>query len=255
MKVKYYGTRGSIPTPGKDTIIYGGNTPCVKVETETTLIILDCGTGLKKLGDELMSTEFSKGKGEVHIFISHFHWDHIQGVPFFAPAYLAGNSIFFYGGKNVNQTIEEVLIKQQEYINFPVELGELPAIIRFIELTDGQEINIKDVNIKARKLNHPGGVFGFRIENKGKVLVYATDTEHFSVLDWRLLDLAKGADILIYDSAFSPEEYEKVTDRIMDILKDNQEQQRLRKNSAAYFDNHAAPIKVGEYILSQLKQL
>ena len=208
MKIKYYGTRGSIPTPGADTVKYGGNTSCVSIQTETDLIILDAGSGLRLLGIDLMDNGQMKGDGHCSFFFSHVHWDHIQGIPFFLPAYIKGNCFDFYGSPNVNTSLKDVLVHQQQFLNFPVEFGEMPATSTFSALKDGETVNIGSAEVTGKKLQHPGGVFAYRVEEKGKSIVYATDTEHYSVMDWRLVELAKEADVLIYDCNFTPEEYE-----------------------------------------------
>lgn len=208
MKIKYYGTRGSIPTPGADTVKYGGNTSCVSIQTETDLIILDAGSGLRLLGIDLMDNGQMKGDGHCSFFFSHVHWDHIQGIPFFLPAYIKGNCFDFYGSPNVDTSMQDVLVHQQQFLNFPIEFGEMPVTSNFSALKDGETVKIGSAEVTGKKLQHPGGVFAYRVEEKGKSIVYATDTEHYSVLDWRLVELAKGADILIYDCNFTPEEYE-----------------------------------------------
>ncbi len=207
MKIKYYGTRGSIPTPGPTTVKYGGNTSCVSIKAGEDYIILDAGSGLRQFGLDLMQKGFFEGKGKCSFFFSHVHWDHIQGIPFFLPAYIKGNNFNLYGTPNVHTTLEDVMAHQQHYLNFPVEFKEMPATFNFCDLKDGETVTIGDTTITNKKLNHPGGVFAYRVEQGGKSMVYATDTEHYSVLDWRLVDLCKEADLLIYDCNFTPEEY------------------------------------------------
>ena len=207
MKIKYYGTRGSIPTPGPTTVKYGGNTSCVSVETDGRQLILDAGSGLRQLGLDLMQKGFFKGEGRCSFFLSHVHWDHIQGIPFFLPAYIKGNSFDFYGTPNINTTLEDVLAHQQHYLNFPVEFKEMPATFNFFDLGDGETVNLDSISVTSKKLNHPGGVFAYRVEHSGKSMVFATDTEHYSALDWRLVELCKDADLLIYDCNFTPDEY------------------------------------------------
>jgi phosphoribosyl 1,2-cyclic phosphodiesterase len=179
------------------------------IQAGERVIILDAGTGIRLLGQDLMKAEFGKGKGEATIFFSHNHWDHIQGFPFFLPAYVPGNKFHIYGPQNIHFTLEDSLAGQQEHSYFPVELKEMPSDITFHELKMGEEVNLGAVKIINQRLGHPGGVFAYRIESEGKSFVYATDTEHYAVIDWRLLELAKNADILAYDSMYTPEEYEK----------------------------------------------
>ncbi|MBW1739704.1 MAG: MBL fold metallo-hydrolase [Deltaproteobacteria bacterium] len=207
MKLKYYGVRGSIPTPGLHTVKYGGNTPCVAIWNADNLMILDGGTGLRVLGDDLMNTSFGRGQGEGTFLFSHLHWDHIQGFPFFKPAYIAGNLFKLYGPSHVDVTLEDAMRQQQQYQNFPVLMEDMPAAFTFTELKEGQTLEVNGMEITNRRLNHPGGVFAYRISSQGKSIVYATDTEHDSVLDPKLLELADNADILIYDTTYTPEQY------------------------------------------------
>ena len=207
MKIKYYGVRGSIPTPGPHTVKYGGNTPCVAIWSADNLVILDGGTGLRVLGDELMNTSFGHGQGQGTFLFSHLHWDHIQGFPFFKPAYIPGNFFKLYGPSHVDQTLEDAMRQQQQYQNFPILMEDMPATFTFTELTEGQILDINGVEITNRRLNHPGGVFAYRISSQGKSVVYATDTEHYSALDPRVLELADHAEVLIYDATYTPEQY------------------------------------------------
>jgi phosphoribosyl 1,2-cyclic phosphodiesterase len=207
MKIKYYGVRGSVPAPGRHTIHYGGNTPCVAVWCGPELIILDAGTGIRILGDELMQGEFGQGKGRAAILISHTHWDHIQGFPFFLPGYVKGNNIELHGILQINKSLEIAMHHQQQYQNFPVLLSQMPSNIRFSAVQEGEVLSIGQVRIKNAELNHPGGCIGYRIEHNGRSLVYATDTEHYNTVDLRLLTLARGADVMIYDTMYTAEEY------------------------------------------------
>ena len=207
MKVKYYGVRGSIPAPGSHTMKYGGNTLCVAVRNAGDLLVLDGGTGLRVLGNELMKTAFGRGRGEGVLLFSHFHWDHIQGFPFFVPAYIPGNSFTLYGPSIAGVSVEDALRQQQKYHNFPVSVAEMGATLTFTELAEGQSLKIKGIRIRNRRLNHPAGVFGYRISTQGKSVVYATDTEHYSAPDPILLELADRSDVLIYDAAYTPEQY------------------------------------------------
>jgi phosphoribosyl 1,2-cyclic phosphodiesterase len=207
IRVRFWGVRGSIPVPGPTTVGVGGNTSCVEVACGKHLIIFDAGTGIKLLGEHLGASR----KVEADIFFSHVHWDHIQGFPFFIPAMLPGNTLRLYGGRNVTSTLEETLYGQMNFPNFPVVIGDLGANISFIDLAEGEVITIgkgaDSVKVKNAKLNHPNGVFSYRVEYRGKVVTYATDTEHYSIPDPKLLRLADRADLFIYDAMFTPEEY------------------------------------------------
>jgi phosphoribosyl 1,2-cyclic phosphodiesterase len=208
MRIKFWGVRGSIPTPGPDTVQFGGNTSCVEVRAGKTLLIFDGGTGLRLLGKELVK----EMPLEAHIFFSHVHWDHIQGFPFFDPAFVPGNAIHLYGGNNVSRTLEETLAGQMDHPSFPVHLTDMGAKMTFNDLFEGQALELDTGSgVKARistgRGNHPNGVWAYRVDHEGHSVVYATDTEHYAVVDPRLVKLAKGADVLIYDSQYTPEEY------------------------------------------------
>ena len=208
MQITFWGVRGSIPTPGRDTVEIGGNTSCVELRAGKALVILDGGTGLRLLGQKLLK----EMPFTAHIFFSHVHWDHIQGFPFFAPAFVPGNTIHLYGGNNVSRTLEETLAGQMDYPSFPVQLGQLGSKMAFEDLTEGQVLELdagdgKTLRVTTGRGNHPNGVWAYRLEYGGKTAVYATDTEHYSVIDPKLLALSKNADLLIYDSQYTPEEY------------------------------------------------
>lgn len=214
MLVKFWGVHGSLPRPGPSTLKYGGNTACVEVRCERELIIFDAGTGIRELGEDILR----RGKGlpankiNGHIFFSHLHWDHVQGFPFFAPAFVEGNEFHLYGGKNLNNTIYRLMSDQMAAPNFPVSLHNLAATLRFHDLDPGTTVSIGRARVLTEKLNHPGGSLGYRLEHDKGVLVYATDTEHLDGLDPLVLDLARGADALIYDSMFTPDQYFGIED-------------------------------------------
>jgi phosphoribosyl 1,2-cyclic phosphodiesterase len=208
MRITFWGVRGSIPTPGPETVEIGGNTSCVEVRAGKAILIFDGGTGLRLLGKKLIA----EMPLQAHIFFSHVHWDHIQGFPFFDPAFVSGNSIHLYGGNNVSRTLEETLAGQMDHPSFPVHLQEMGAKMTFNDLFEGQALEIDagggtKVRITTGRGNHPNGVWAYRVEYEGKSIVYATDTEHYAVTDPKLLKLSKGADVLVYDSQYTPEEY------------------------------------------------
>ena len=206
MRIKMWGVRGSIPTPGPGTVEYGGNTSCYEVRAGDTLIILDGGTGLRLLGQDLLR----QMPFEAWMFFSHVHWDHIQGFPFFTPAFVRGNHIHLYGGLNGSRTLEETLAGQMDYPSFPVHLSEMGAAMTFRDLYEGEVITIGprgDVTVTNARGNHPNGVYAYRIEHGGKVVVYITDSEHYAIVDPKLKKLATGADVLIFDAMYTPEEY------------------------------------------------
>lgn len=208
MFIKFWGVHGSLPRPGPTTLKFGGNTACVEVRCDDTLIIFDAGTGIRELG-ETMCKRFRAAPQKIcgHIFFSHLHWDHVQGFPFFAPAFTNGNEFHLYGGKDLSSTIHRIMREQMDYPNFPVRLNELAAMLTFHNLDPGEEVTIEGALVQAERLNHPGGSFGYRLELCSKIVVYASDTEHMEGMHPEMLKLAADADILIYDSMFTPEQY------------------------------------------------
>ena len=221
MKIKFWGVRGSIPVPGKETVEFGGNTTCIQITTsDDQTIIFDAGTGIRVLGLELMKKEFGKGHGKAHIFFTHSHWDHIQGFPFFAPAYVGqkdskgnrveseSNQFILYGASDVGERLESTLRGQMDNYYFPVDLGYLSSKIEFKTLVDNQ-IRIGQTRFIARKLVHPNGVLGYRIEDGEHSVCIATDCEHPSdgTIDQNLLELARNVDLLVFDGQYTPQEY------------------------------------------------
>lgn len=210
MQITFWGVRGSIPTPGPHTVQIGGNTSCVEVRAGKAILVFDGGTGLRMLGKKLLK----EMPITAHMFFSHVHWDHIQGFPFFEPAFVPGNEFHLYGGNNVSRTLAETLAGQMDHPNFPVELGTMAAKMTFLDMPEGVPVEIDDgaggkVHVTSARGNHPQGVFAFRVDHGGKAIVYATDTEHYEGrVDQKLVDLSKGAAMLIYDSQYTPEEYE-----------------------------------------------
>lgn len=204
-RVTFWGVRGSIPTPGPSTLGIGGNTSCVEVRVGDQVVIFDGGTGLRGLGEKLLR----EMPVTAHLFFSHVHWDHIQGFPFFTPAFVKGNAFHLYGGKNVSRTIEETLAGQMAYPNFPVTLREMGSQMVFQDLHENEEVYLGTNGVKVFGVagNHPNGVFAYRVECGGHSLVYATDTEHYAIHDPKIVALAEGADVFIYDSQYTPEEY------------------------------------------------
>jgi phosphoribosyl 1,2-cyclic phosphodiesterase len=210
MKIKFWGVRGSIPSPGPDTVKIGGNTSCVEVRADNKILIFDMGTGARPLGSSLLK----ELPLNIHLFFSHMHHDHNQGFPFFAPAFIGGNTFMVYGADKVNVQLEEILAGVMQYPYFPVLLKDLPANMEFIDLKEGQKVQVSDlVTVFNRKLNHPDGVFGYRVEaiesGQKKVFTFCSDTEHYDVVDWKVADLAKDSDVFIYDAQYTVEEYPK----------------------------------------------
>ncbi|WP_309742330.1 MBL fold metallo-hydrolase [Chamaesiphon sp. OTE_20_metabat_361] len=203
--IHFWGVRGSIACPGTATVKYGGNTPCVEMLVGGYRLIFDAGTGIHVLGQSLLSHLPVSG----HLFFSHSHWDHIQGFPFFSPAFMEGNEFDIYGGVIPHGvTIEHRLHDQMNQPNFPVPLQVMGANLRFHNLDYNDEIKLGDVTIATGMLNHPGGAMGYRVSWRDYAVAYITDTEHFpDRLDRNILALADRADVLIYDSMYTDAEY------------------------------------------------
>jgi phosphoribosyl 1,2-cyclic phosphodiesterase len=208
MLVRFWGVRGSTPTPQAENLRYGGNTSCVEVRLGDAIYVFDCGTGFRQLGQQL-SREYQNKPVQAHIFVSHFHWDHIQGIPFFFPLYEhAGNGFVFHASART-RSLERVMEEQMAVPYFPVNMSEMKAKRDFFNIEEGRTQLDDGVAVTAQWLNHPQGCLGFRLESSQGTLVYATDNEPGDPLfDKNVRKLAAGADVLIYDSQYLPEEYE-----------------------------------------------
>ncbi len=201
--LRFRGVRGSLATPGLATAAVGGNTSCVEVVVGDTRIVLDAGSGLRGLGDELVAG----GPSQTTLLLSHLHWDHIQGLPFFTPIYLPGHRVEVVSGPNGVMPLADALRRQMSAPFFPVEFDEVSAQVSTREARAGEALKIGDVTVRMARLNHPDPVWGYRLEHGGRSVVYATDTEHYECVDPVLRKLAAGADTLIYDAQYTPEEY------------------------------------------------
>lgn len=203
--IRFWGVRGSIPSPGEDTVRYGGNTPCVEMQVNGKRLIFDGGTGLRSLGKQM------KGEGplEAKLFFSHYHWDHVQGFPFFEPAFTPENHFEIYGAIALDgTTVEQRLGLQMLHPNFPVSLQIMASNLSFHDLQPGDSLRFGDIQIETAPMNHPGGAIGYRVSAQGYSAVYATDTEHDpNRIDDNLVRLARNADVLIYDATYTDEEY------------------------------------------------
>lgn len=222
MRLRFWGTRGSIATPGQGTIHYGGNTSCVELVTNSgQRLIFDCGTGARLLGEHLMAN--TPRPVSATILLSHTHWDHIQGFPFFAPVFAAGNQFTIYAPEDCHHSLADVLAGQMEYTYFPVELNQLGAAITYRDLTEGS-YDIDGIRIRTQYMNHPAIAIGYRIEADDASFLYLCDHEPYSTVLWpedgdrqieTILDVndrrhalfMAGADVLIHDSQYTPEEY------------------------------------------------
>ncbi len=224
MLVRFWGTRGSIAKPGPSTLKYGGNTSCVEFRTEDdTLIVVDCGTGAHGLGQELLRS----GKTRGHLLITHAHWDHIQGFPFFAPLFIPGNEWDIYA-PGAAGGLEGILRGQMEYTYFPVNLDQMGAQTRYHDLAEGT-FDVAEVHVTSQYLNHPAVTLGYRLEVGGVHVVYSSDHEPHSrhqaepqempragatpvmvhVEDARHAEFLKGADLVIHDAQYTAAEYGK----------------------------------------------
>ncbi len=205
--VRLWGVRGGMPSPGPETVRVGGNTPCVEVRTgDNQIVILDAGTGIRPLGQALVQE--AGGRVVVTLLISHTHWDHIQGFPFFDVARRRGNRIVIIGEKKVGRTLEAVMAGQLSAPYLPFGYEELESDLITKEIEDGETIVIGDRTlVTARSAFHPGGVFVYRIEHDGRSVVYASDVGHpTGSLDGRVVEIARGCDVLIHDANFSDQE-------------------------------------------------
>jgi phosphoribosyl 1,2-cyclic phosphodiesterase len=236
MKIRFWGVRGSYPVPGPDTNRYGGNTSCVAVQPDGgPLIVIDAGTGLRRLGKELMQREFGQGEGTAHLLVSHTHWDHIQGLPFFAPVYQKGNKLLVYARQRDDTHLRAVFASQTDSPYFPVPFDRVQAEMAFRELVEGAHFEIGPVRVSCTRLNHPWIAIAYRLECDGRSIAYVTDTAPFKdilieqefirqpprpgdpltpedaaklkAMRDGVVRLCEGADLVIYDTQFTPEEY------------------------------------------------
>lgn len=204
-QIKFWGVRGSIPCPGDRTVRYGGNTSCVEMQVGGERLIFDAGTGLRILGESLMS----QIPVQAHLFFTHSHWDHIQGFPFFTPAFIPGNRLNIYAMPSPNgATMKQRLHDQMLHPNFPVPLQIMQANLEFYDIEIGEALQLGEVTVETARLNHPGEAVGYRVNWGGYSACYITDTEHFpDRLDENVLWLSREADVLVIDTTYTDEEY------------------------------------------------
>ncbi len=209
LTVKFWGVRGSVPTPGPETVRYGGNTACVEVLLPGRRLIFDGGTGLRVLGKHLLNSHQSV---RADIFFTHTHWDRIQGFPFFAPAFMAGNHFDVYGAVAANgASIKQRLTDQMLRPNFFTPLQKMSSNMAFHNIAAGSILQLNDdITVETIALNSATSALGFRINYAGKSIVYATDSHHTAGPDPSLLYLAQGAELLIYGGTYSEPMYASV---------------------------------------------
>src|SRR4029078_6065363 len=213
MKLKFYGTRGSVPICDAGFQQFGGNTTCLQITDTNHIAIIDAGTGLRNLGRALLA--IGQKQEQIRIALTHFHWDHIQGFPFFAPAYDPGQKITLLtlGRDQTVRNLREIFEVQMQAEYFPVQLDCMGANFEFLQVADASKhftgINNVETVLTAQRHHHPGEAYSFRIERNGKVLVICTDVEHGEQIDARLVELARGADLLVHDAQYTAEELQK----------------------------------------------
>ncbi len=207
MQIRFWGVRGSTPTPQVENMRYGGNTPCVEVRINNHIYIFDCGTGFRNLGKSLIA-EYGSTPIYAHVFLSHFHWDHIQGIPFFQPLYENPDNYFFFHSSSRTRGLQRAIEEQMTDPYFPVDMSEMAAHCNFFDMEE-ERVAFDDCTVQSLWLNHPQGCLGFRLETDNEVFVYATDTEPgHTVFDRNVRKLAEGADVLVYDAQYLPDEYQ-----------------------------------------------
>lgn len=233
MKIRLWGVRGSIPSPGPETVKYGGNTACIEVRHQNQLLIIDAGSGIRALGDTLMAHDLPKGPLKIHLFLSHTHWDHILGFPFFTPIFIPGTEIHIYGPVTYEQeSLEKALSGQMKYRYFPVRQKELAADIQYHPLTETSLTFPGGLRISTRYMNHPLLCLGYRFETDSGTFCTIYDTEpYYNYFAYdkpekttresieeaekviieetkKTIRFMKGADLIIHDAQYTQEEYE-----------------------------------------------
>jgi phosphoribosyl 1,2-cyclic phosphodiesterase len=208
-KLRFWGARGTAPTPASDMLDFGGNTSCLSVTLgEREHIILDCGTGVRLLGNALAQRKAADDPARYHIFLTHYHFDHVEGLPLFQPLYDPNSRITIHGFESDGRSVQEVLESLIRPPYFPVSLAAVPSKVNY-DTVGPEPREIGDVTVNALSLNHPGGCFSFRLERGDRRIVYATDHEHgVEETDSALIEFSRGADYLIYDTTYMRAEYE-----------------------------------------------
>ncbi len=209
MKVKFWGVRGSIPIFGPNNSKYGGNTSCIEVNCGDKTIILDAGTGIMPLGIDIMAGDRFRenNKKQLYIFFSHVHWDHIQGFPFFRPAFDSEFELNLYSTLHKDIDIEYALRSQMSPPFFPIQLKDMSASMNFNNIKSGENVQIGNVAVESISLDHPDTSLGYKITCENKSIAYISDHEHTDKSHQRIVDFLKGTDLVIFDAHYTPEEY------------------------------------------------
>ena len=203
LTVRCWGVRGSIPAPGATTAKYGGNTPCLEVRCGKDRLIFDLGTGARVLGEENAGAPMTG-----HIFCTHYHYDHLQGLPFFTPVFDPRSRFTIMGPTRSGRTVKDVLVGQMQQPYFPVTAEMVfRAKLDYRPFAEGDRHPIGEALVTALEVNHPGGNLSYRVDYRGKAVVFATDHEHGTDRDGQLEKFAHGADVMIYDAMYSEDEY------------------------------------------------
>ena len=219
------GSERFLPVCRAQSLRYGGNTPCLEIDAGEAVILIDAGTGIRAAGQALVE----RGVKEIHLLLSHAHWDHIQGFPYFAPLHQPGTCIRVYSLRRPGTALDTIFADQQRHSFFPVALDQQAARLEFVELDEGQVVEIGDTRVYSRRLNHPSVTGGFRLERQGRTFAYLSDVDLYTKLllgeglqtpsaaerQQRLegllagvCELAHGADLAVCDTFFRPEDYE-----------------------------------------------
>ncbi|MEC7239719.1 MAG: MBL fold metallo-hydrolase [Myxococcota bacterium] len=232
MEIHFWGNRGSIPSPGPETVRYGGNTTCVEIRNGDDYILIDAGTGIRKAGEFI--TRERGGNQDIPLLVTHTHWDHIQGLPFFIPAFIPGNRLRIFGPHNHQTPFDRVIADQMQFSYFPVNFAQLRADISPRTLREGESFQLGSITVIPKYVNHPVPTLGYRFEADGKSIVFLTDIEPYrDVLydgicpseeereefeevqktviqqNQRIVDFCKETDILVIDAQYTHEEYER----------------------------------------------
>ncbi|OEH85288.1 hypothetical protein BHU72_04110 [Desulfuribacillus stibiiarsenatis] len=224
IQVTFWGVRGSKPTPGKDTMLYGGNTSCIQAQINNRTILFDAGTGIVEFGNQLMrfhkpverDDELNKHHKSINadVFFSHLHWDHIQGIPFFQPLYSPLNTFRFYGESKNDLSLKEIIEMQMQSPHFPITMRLMKSSISFNEITANQTVDLGDgITVTTFAVNHPNGCLAYKLQYKQYSIVYCTDTEHITGdQEQQFVNFIKDTNLFIYDCHYTNDEYTGVLD-------------------------------------------